>query len=147
MRRADRLQPVQNLADDAERRAALRVAAAERSQREAEAKLSDLENYAADYQRQYTGRVAGGIGVTELRDYQAFLARLNDAIRQQRAIVSRARHDCDAERLRWQDAAKRAKALDHVADKWRDEERRAADKREQNEIDERALLKAGRTER
>lgn len=147
MSRADRLQPVQNLADDAERRAALRVATAERNQREAESKLSDLERYVEDYERQYTERAANGIGVTELRDYQAFLARLNDAIRQQRAIVSRARSESDAERVRWQDAAKRAKALDHVADKWRDEERRVADRREQNEIDERALLKAGRTER
>ncbi len=147
MSRATRLQPVQNLADDAERRAALRVASAERNQHEAEGKLADLERYAEDYQRQYTDRAAGGIGVTELRDYQAFLARLGEAIRQQRAIVSRARHECDTERLRWQEAAKRARALDHVADKWRDEERRAADKREQNEIDERALLRAGRVER
>ncbi len=147
MSRATRLQPVQNLAADAERRAALRVAGAERSQREAEGKLSDLERYVEDYQRQYTGRVAGGIGVTELRDYQAFLARLQEAIRQQRAIVSRTRQECDAERLRWQEAAKRNKALEHVADKWREDERRAADRREQNEIDERALLKAGRVER
>jgi flagellar protein FliJ len=145
MSRATRLQPVQNLADDAERKAALRVAAAERNQRDAETKLADLERYANDYQQQYTGRVAGGIGVTELRDYQAFLARLGEAIRQQRAIVSRARHECDAERLRWQEAAKRSKALDHVADKWRDEERRAADRTEQREIDERA--QRGRVER
>ena len=138
MKRADRLQPVQNLADDAERRQAQRVAVAERQQREAETKLTDLERYAEDYQRQYTDRVANGIGVTELRDYQAFLARLQDAIRQQRTIVSRARMDCETERLRWQDAAKRVKALDHVAGQWRDQERRAADRLEQLEIDERA---------
>ncbi|HEY6641009.1 flagellar export protein FliJ [Povalibacter sp.] len=145
MSRATRLQPVRNLADDAERKAALRVAAAERVQHEAEGKLADLERYADDYQRQYTDRVANGIGVTELRDYQAFLARLAEAVRQQRAIVSRTQHDCAAERLRWQEAAKRSKALDHVADQWRNEERCAADRQEQREIDERALR--GRVER
>ena len=145
MSRADRLQPVQNLADDAERRLAQRLAAVERNQREAESKLTDLERYADDYQQQYTGRVASGIGVTELRDYQAFLARLGEAIRQQRTIVARARHEADAERLRWQDAAKRVKALDHVCGQWRDEERRVADRHEQREIDERA--QRGRMER
>lgn len=145
MTRADRLQPVQNLADDAERRLAQRLGALEKAQRDAENKLGDLERYAGEYQRQYTGRVANGMSVTELRDYQAFLARLNEAIRQQRAIVQRARQECDVERGRWQDAARRVKALDHVAGQWREQERRAADKREQNEIDERA--QRGRVER
>lgn len=145
MTRADRLQPVQNLADDVERRLAQRVAGFEKAQRDAETKLTDLERYAGEYQRQYTDRVANGIGVMELRDYQAFLARLQEAIKQQRAIVARARQECDAERKRWQDAAKRVKALDHVAGQWRDQERRAADRREQSEIDERA--QRGRVER
>ena len=106
--------------------------------RDAEAKLVDLERYAGEYQNQYAERVARGIGVTELRDYQAFLARLGEAMRQQRVVVTRARSECDAGRLRWQEAAKRVKALDHVATQWRDEARRAMDRREQIEIDERA---------
>lgn len=138
MTRADRLQPVQNIAEEAERRLARQVAALERSMRDAETKLLDLERYAGEYQSQYADRVARGIGVTELRDYQAFLARLSEAMRQQRAVVSRARSECDAGRLRWQEAARRVKALDHVATQWRDEARRAMDRREQIEIDERA---------
>jgi flagellar FliJ protein len=138
MTRADRLQPVQNLAEEAERRLAQEVAALERNARDAETKLHDLERYAEEYQRQYTERVGRGIGVTELRDYQAFLARLGEAMRQQRAIVTKSRNECDAGRLRWQEAAKRVKALDHVATQWRDEARRAMDRREQIEIDERA---------
>ena len=145
MTRADRLQPVQNLADDAERRLALRVVAVEKAQRDAETKLTDLERYAEDYQKQYKDRVGNGIGVMELRDYQAFLARLTEAIKQQRAIVSRACMDTETERKRWQEAARRVKALDHVAGQWREQERRAADKREQHEIDERA--QRGRVER
>ena len=45
MTRADRLQPVQNIAEEAERRLAQQVAALEKAMRDAEAKLVDLERY------------------------------------------------------------------------------------------------------
>jgi flagellar FliJ protein len=76
-----------------------------------------------------------------LRDYQAFLARLNEAIRQQHAVVQRARSERDAERVRWQEMARKAKALDHVVEQWNLEEQRARDRREQLETDERAQRK------
>jgi flagellar export protein FliJ len=59
-------------------------------------------------------------------------------MRQQQSVVLRARADRDAEKLRWQDAAKRAKALDHVVTQWQNDERRMADRREQRDTDERA---------
>ncbi|MGH8188717.1 MAG: flagellar FliJ family protein, partial [Steroidobacteraceae bacterium] len=79
-----------------------------------------------------------------LRDYQVFLARLVEAIRQQHAIVQRVRAERDAERLRWQEAAKRAKALGHVVEQWQTEERRSFERREQHESDERAQRKVNR---
>lgn len=138
MTRAKRLEPVQDLADEAERRLAQGVAGFERRVRDAETKLLELERYLAEYEQQFAARAGKGIGVMELRDYQAFLARLGDAIQQQRGVVQRAQSERDAERLRWQDAAKRVKALDHVVDQWQAEERRALDKREQRDTDERA---------
>lgn len=138
MTRAKRLEPVQNLADEAERRLAQGVAGFERRVREAEAKLLELQRYLAEYEHQFAARAGKGIGVMELRDYQAFLARLGEAIQQQRGLVQRAQSERDAERLRWQDAAKRVKALDHVVDQWQAEERRTLDKREQRDTDERA---------
>jgi len=112
------MKPVQNLYDDTERRLAVALAAVEK-------KVADAE--------------------TDLRDYQAFLARLSDAIRQQQAVVKRAQSERDAERQRWQEAAKRAKALGHVVEQWQTEERRASDRREQRESDERAQRKANKT--
>jgi flagellar biosynthesis chaperone FliJ len=44
----------------------------------------------------------------------------------------------DQERQRWQDAARRAKAIDHVVENWQSQERRDADRREQRDSDERA---------
>jgi flagellar FliJ protein len=138
MSRAKRLEPVQDLVSDAERRLAQSLATHERRVVEAETKLQDLQRYKSEYERQFTARAGSGMGVADLRDYQAFLARLGEAIRQQQSVVVRTRNERDAERLRWQEAARRAKALDHVVERWQLEERRALDRREQRETDERA---------
>ena len=145
MTRAKRMKPVQNLYDDTERRLAVALAAVEKKVTDAEMKLQELERYRGEYENQLKARAGRGMGVADLRDYQAFLARLTDAIRQQQAVVNRAKSDRDAERQRWQDAAKRAKALDHVVDQWQTEERRASDRREQRESDERAQRKVNKT--
>jgi flagellar FliJ protein len=143
--RAKRMKPVQNLYDDTERRLAVALAAIERRVAEAEAKLHELERYRGEYDKQFALRAGSGIGATALRDYQAFLARLTEAIKQQQAVVKRAQSERDAERLRWQDAAKRAKALGHVVEQWQTEERRASDRREQRESDERSQRKVSKT--
>lgn len=145
MTRARRMKPVQNLFDDTEKRLALGLVTIERKVADAEAKLQELERYRGDYDKQFAQRAGGGMGVTALRDYQAFLARLSEAIRQQQAVVKRAQSERDAERLRWQEAAKRAKALGHVVEQWQTEERRASDRREQRETDERAQRRVNKT--
>ena len=145
MTRAKRMRPVQNLYDDTERRLAVALATVEKKVADAEAKLQELERYRGDYESQFKQRAGRGIGATDLRDYQAFLARLSDAIRQQQAVVRRAQSERDAERQRWQEAAKRAKALGHVVEQWQTEERRASDRREQRESDERAQRKVNKT--
>jgi flagellar protein FliJ len=139
------MKPVQNLYDDTERRLATALAAIEKKVADAETKLQELERYRGDYENQFKQRAVRGIGATDLRDYQAFLARLSDAIRQQQAVVKRAQSERDAERQRWQEAAKRAKALDHVVEQWQTEERRASDRREQRESDERAQRRVNKT--
>jgi len=138
MTRAKRLRPVQDLMEDAERRLVRSVADYKRRLQEAETKLLELERYQGEYQQQFAGRAGQGMSVMDLRDYQAFLARLGDAIRQQRGVVQRAAHEHETERRRWQEAARRAKAIDHVVDQWQLQERQAIDRREQIEIDERA---------
>ena len=141
MTRSKRLEPVHRLADDEERRLARNLAAHDRRVAEAEAKLGELQQYRQEYENQFSARAEGGIGATELRDYQAFLARLSEAVRQQRTILERARVERDLERTKWQKAATRAKAVDHVMERWRTEERQALERRDQRESDERAQRK------
>ena len=138
MSRVARMQPVQNVVDKAEQQRAEQLAAGERRVAECEARLADLMKYEADYRNHYKQRVSAGMNSLQLRDYQAFLARLTEAVRQQAQLVHNAKAERDACRKRWQEAARRAKAVEHVVDKWQAEERRGLDRREQRDSDERA---------
>ena len=144
MNRAKRLQPVQEVVGNAERRLAQSVGAFDRRVHEAEAKLQELERYRLEYEQQFAQRAGQGISAGGLRDYQAFLSRLGEAVRQQQALLQRAVSERDAEQMRWQQAAKRAKALDHVVGQWQADERRATDRCEQRDTDERGQRKVSR---
>jgi flagellar protein FliJ len=144
MKRAKRLEPVQHIVDDAQRRLALSVAAFEKRVLEGETKLQELQRYKGEYEQQFSQRAGRGMGATDLRDYQAFLARLSEAIKQQQALVTRARAEHQAERVKWQEALKRSKALGHVVERWQAEERHMNDRRDQRESDERAQRKVDR---
>jgi flagellar protein FliJ len=132
------MEMVQRVVDDNERQRAERLAASEKRVSECEAKLAELESYQASYARDFVSRAGAGIGAVGLRDYQTFLARLTEAVRQQTQLLTRARAERDAERLNWQNAAQRAEAVGQVVKRWQTEDRRAIDRQEQRESDERA---------
>jgi flagellar protein FliJ len=138
MKRAQRLEMVQNVVEDQERRRAEALAASERRVTESETKLAELENYHASYVRGFAVRAGSGIDANLARDYQAFLGRLEEALRQQTQIVTRARAQRDGERQTWQGAAQRAEAVGQMVKRFQSEEARAIDRREQQESDERS---------
>jgi flagellar FliJ protein len=142
MKRLQRLSAVRGIMEEQERRQAARLAQDERRFVAAQQRLQELEHYRADYARQLDARASTGIGAMALRDYQTFLARLDDAIRQQAQIVSRSATELEFERSRWRDAAIRLKSVSTVIEKWQHEDRAIADRAAQIETDERALQKA-----
>ncbi|HTW37414.1 MAG TPA: flagellar export protein FliJ [Steroidobacteraceae bacterium] len=135
------LQVVQRVTDNEKRRQAERLAARERRVLECEAKLTELTSYQANYAREFAERAGRGIDGARLRAFQTFLARLAEAVRQQLEIVERVRAERDADRDSWRRAAQRAEMVDHVVKRRVDEERRALDRQEQRESDERSLRK------
>lgn len=138
MKRTQRLKMVQNVVEDQERRRAEQLAVTEKRVNECETRLTELENYQASYSREFAARASNGIGAAGLRDYQTFLARLSEAVRQQSQAVFRARAERDAERQIWQSAAQRAEAVGRIVKRWQTEEQRTFDRYEQRETDERA---------
>jgi flagellar FliJ protein len=129
---------VQNVVDDQERQRAEALAGSERRMSESEAKLAELESYHASYVRGFAVRAEAGIDGVLARDYQAFLGRLEEAIRQQTQVVIRVRAQRDSEKQNWQGAAQRAEAVGQMVKRFQSEEAQALDRREQHESDERS---------
>lgn len=138
MTRSERMAPVQKVLDQKEKDRARELGEAQTRYSQAEAKLNDLEQYRRDYEQAFQQRARSGQPARALRDFQVFLARLDQAIQQQRQIVAATRQDVSGHSTRWQSAARKVKAVDSVVDRWQGEERRAEHRREQKETDERA---------
>lgn len=147
MKRAQRMGTVRRVVEDTEKARAEHLAASERRLGECESKLAELERYEAEYLREFGRRAGAGMGSGSVRDYQVFLTRLAEAVRQQTQITMRARAERDAERERWRSAAQRAHSVGRLVDRWSEEDRRLLEQREQRESDERAQRPQGQPER
>lgn len=136
MKKTERIGMVRRVVDDIERRKAEALAACEKAVLAGQAKLEELEAYRATYVRDFTHRAGTGMSGAGMREYQVFLNRLDEALRQQSQILAQARLKRGAELESWRNAARRATAVGNLATHWQAEERLAADKVEQKESDE-----------
>jgi flagellar FliJ protein len=138
MKRAKRLQPVGQLMDELERESALRVAATQRRLAEAQKRRGELQRYLDEYRAMFEQRAKAGMEVAGMRDYQLFIARLNEAVQAQQTVVDQLTSECATEREVWTQAAARKTAVGRVMEQAHSDERKAEDRRLQRELDERA---------
>jgi flagellar FliJ protein len=130
--------PVKRVLGDAEKDKARLLGDAQQRLRDAEKRLEELRNYHGEYLIAFRQRAENGTNIRKLRDFQAFLARLDEALRQQEQIVNTAREQAAGSRREWQGAARQVKAVDSVMTRWNTAEASAGSRREQKETDERA---------
>lgn len=138
MKRSKRMQTVERVVSDVEKKRAEALATSERKLNECETRLTELQTYQKNYADQFNTRAGAGIGAAGLRDYQTFMSRLAEAVKQQTQIVGQAREDRDAVLKTWQSAAQRSEAVGGLVKRWQTEERREDDRQEQRESDERS---------
>jgi flagellar FliJ protein len=136
MTRSERLGVVKQATSHTEREHAERVAQAERHVVAMEEKLSALERYRKEYEDGFAARAGAGLGAMAGRDFQTFLARLGDALEQQRQVVEQARAAHQAAIVVWREAAKRAHVVDTLQERWQVEESREEGRRDQRDNDE-----------
>jgi flagellar FliJ protein len=135
-KRVEQLDVVQQVATRNERERAERLATAERNATEAEQKLVALERYRNEYESQLATKGAAGTDISGVREFQAFLARLGDALVAQRQVLAQARAARDEMLGAWRQAAQKAKVVETLAERWQGEARRDEDRRDQRESDE-----------
>ncbi|KAB0550343.1 flagella biosynthesis chaperone FliJ [Pseudomonas argentinensis] len=134
--RAARLAPVVDMAEKAEREAALQLGRAQGLLGQAEGKLADLEKYLQGYQQQWISEGQRGVSGQWLMNYQRFLSQLDVAIAQQQQAVNWHRNNLDKVREVWQQRYARLEGLRKLVQRYLDEARLAEDKREQKLLDE-----------
>jgi flagellar FliJ protein len=134
--RAARLAPVIEMAERAEREAAMQLGHCQGLLRQAQVKLGELEQYRGDYQQQWISEGQRGVSGQWLMNYQRFLSQLETAIGQQRQSVAWHANNLDKLRGVWQQRYARLEGLRKLVQRYREEARLSADKREQKLLDE-----------
>lgn len=136
MSQAFSLQPLlelmQTRTDEATRKLG-QLIAAEQSQR---SRLQMLEQYREEYAQRLRDATAEGITRLILRNYQDFLARIDEAIEQQRQAVVSSERSTKAGQDQWQVQNKQLKAIDTLSQRHGLRERYRENKQDQKLQDE-----------
>ena len=117
-----------------------KLIAAEQSQR---SRLQMLEQYREEYAQRLREAVAQGITRLVMLNYQDFLARIDEAIEQQRRAVKDSERNTKAGQEHWQSQNKQLKAIDTLSQRHDARERYRENKIEQKLQDEFSTRKYG----
>ena len=110
-----------------------KLIAAEQSQR---SRLQMLEQYREEYAQRLRENIAQGITRLVMLKYQDFLARIDEAIEQQRQAVRTSEQSTRAGQEHWQRQNKQLKAIDTLSQRHDARERYRENKQEQKLQDE-----------
>lgn len=138
MKRAQRLQPVIDMAQDAEREAAGQLGQCQTALQQAQQQLHNLQQYRNDYQQQWIDQGQTGVSGQWLMNYQRFLSQLEVAIAQQEKSLAWHESNVSVSQKKWQQTYARLEGLRKLVQRYQDEAQKAADKQEQKLLDEMA---------
>lgn len=137
MKRSRRIQPVSNIADRAEKKAALKLARNRNQLKELQTKLDIMKNYRKDYERTRSD-LHSRVTATALQQNQAFLSQLDDAISILQKQVESQSELTKAEQHRWIDTWKHMNSMNKAVENLQSHENRQEERREQGLLDEHA---------
>jgi flagellar protein FliJ len=137
MTKSKRFEPIQEIASSSADALSRPMADAARKVADLERQLTQLKTYRDEYVRNST--VAGAMDAVKLQNYRSFLDRLGDAMRQHVKNLDAARADYERRRLQWSEKRIEAESLGRAVERFRAEEQRAADRRDQRELDDAAI--------
>lgn len=136
MPRRFHLQSLLDLAQNHTDAAARRLGQLKAKWNEAQEKLDQLVVFREEYRQRYQHAASQGMSMTALRDYQAFLGKLEAAIKQQGEEVEQCRKRWETGQQAWQTQKRKLSAYDTLAKRHHQGEVRREAKIEQREQDE-----------
>ena len=123
---------MQQRADEATQQLARLIAA----EQDAKSKLQLLVDYREEYARRFQTAAIDGLSPQQWRNFQDFLGRLDDAIKQQQEAVTRSQRNTSAGQQAWKAQQVKLKAMDTLSERHRHSEMRRESRQEQKMIDE-----------
>lgn len=132
------LQPLHDLASDRLDAATRRLAQLKQRWQQQEEKLAQLRGFRAEYQRRLGEAVASGLDMRRMRDFYAFISKIETAIRQQLVEIERCKTEWEQGQHAWLEERRKLKTYDVLKDRHVRKERVRDDRIEQREQDEHA---------
>ncbi|WP_181919392.1 flagellar export protein FliJ [Alkalilimnicola ehrlichii] len=131
------MEPVKRLANEHADRAAKQFSQQRQQLDEQQQRLAQLESFRQEYRGRLQANARGGIDPFRLQDYNAFIARIDAAVVQQKEAVVRSEYDVERSRSQWLEVLSRSRAIDKFVDRARADEVKQVEQREQRRQDER----------
>ncbi len=141
---SDRLKPVHEVAEKREQSAARLFGEARRILKDQESRLDQLLMFREEYRERFDADLRGGMSASRLQEYQVFMAKLDQAIKQQQGAVELSRRESQLKKRHWQKKHVRTQAIGKAIDRFRKEELNQQERIEQKENDEYAMRTARR---
>jgi len=134
--RQQRLLRLGDFARQEEDKAARRMTDARARLDDQEQRLSLLEGYQREYASRLSFNTGASGGVFALLNYRAFMARIDEAVGQQRGVVERVRQEHAALTRHWNEQRTRTRGLGKVGEKLSSQIARDQQQRDQRVQDE-----------
>jgi len=136
MTRSERIQPVKKHARNQEDQAVRQMAERQKELEAQEQQLSMLRQYKQEYLENWQVTCGQGVSITQMQNYRSFIARIGEAVSQQEGAVETARRAYEEARRGWQGRRRHTKAVGKLQNRLHGQERHAAEKKEQRELDD-----------
>lgn len=130
------MQPLVHLAHQKNEDATRKFGQLIQQQQAAQTKLQTLEQYRKDYQTRLQQEIQKGINQINLRNFQNFIRRLDEAVTQQRNILEQISRTIQAGRNELENTQRKMRSFDTLAKRHVEQEKKLEEKLEQRQQDE-----------
>jgi flagellar FliJ protein len=130
------LQPLVHLAQQKNDAATKKLGQLNQQHQTAQQKLDALQQYRRDYQVKFQEEAKNGMAPADMKNFQDFIGRLDQAIQQQTAVIKQTNAGVQTGRSELMDATRKMKSFDTLAQRHVDAEKKQEAKSEQRIQDE-----------
>ena len=137
-KKSTRFQTVVRYTESKEEKAAQKLAESQRNLVEQQTRLDSLDQFKDEYAQRFTQTGQQGMRATQLRDFHAFMGKLQNAVDHQKRLLQVAVGDVESKKKQWLLTRNETRKANTLLERYLLQEQRVQDKQEQKDSDERA---------